>query len=154
MIFDNLENWNKYFKTPIFEEILSKLNTLTIDTPNGIHHESNGYYFKVMSYETKHAPTIIESHKKEVDVQILLSGSEHIKVYYQNQVESTTEYSEESDCIFYKNIDDPSLTLNLFPGKMAVFFPQDIHGCQYPVSDQTENIKKIVIKIDEKLFTY
>ena len=154
MIFDNIANWDLYFKAPVFKEIFSKLKTIDSNTANGIHYQSEGYYFKVLNYKTKQDPTIIESHKKEVDVQILLSGNEHIKVYDQSQVEVTSEYSEESDCEFYRSIEQPKLELNLSPGKMAVFFPEDIHGCQHFVNDQVENIKKIVIKIDEKLFTY
>lgn len=36
---------------------------------------------------------------------------------------------------------------------MALFFPQDIHACQYNVDNTSETIKKVVFKIDEKLFT-
>lgn len=153
MIFDKIENRDQYFKTPIFKEIFDKFDTLDVNTPNGIHYKSDGYYFKVMSYDTKETPTIIESHKKEVDVQILLSGSERIKIYGKDQVEVTSIYDEESDCQFYKNTQASNVELNLLPGSMAVFFPQDIHGCQFAVNNQIGNIKKIVIKIDEKLFT-
>lgn len=153
MIFDKLSCWKLYFKSPVFDEIFEKLNTISLDTPNGTHHKSDNYYFKVMSYETKYEPTIIESHQKEVDVQILLSGEEHIKLYDQHQVEITSEYSEESDCQFYKSDVSPAATLDLKPGKMAVFFPQDIHGCQHTVNGEIKSIKKIVIKINEELFT-
>ena len=36
---------------------------------------------------------------------------------------------------------------------MAVFFPDDIHNPQYAVNSKIETLKKIVIKIDEKLFS-
>ena len=107
-----------------------------------------------MSYETKIRPSIIESHKKEVDVQILLKGKEHIKIYSADNVETMEEYDSKTDCQFYKDIKGPDLELNLIPDKMAVFFPQDIHGCQYAFNNQASVIKKIVIKIDEKLFTH
>ncbi|WP_299315621.1 YhcH/YjgK/YiaL family protein [uncultured Aquimarina sp.] len=153
MIFDTIDNKDQYFQNPIFEEIFSKLKTLTIDIPNGNYYECDAYYFKVISYDTKVNPTIIESHRKEVDIQILLSGNERIKIYNPKQVNISATYDKEIDCQFYKSIGIPDLELNLSPGKMAVFFPQDIHGCQYPVNNTIENIKKIVIKIDEKFFT-
>jgi len=153
MIFDKIQNRHHYFKNPIFEEIFQKLTTITLDSPNGNYYECDSYFFKVMNYDTKSNPTIIESHKREVDIQILLSGSENIKIYNNSQVEITENYSEEIDCQFYKSIHAPNMELSLSPGNMAVFFPQDIHGCQYAVNNKIENIKKIVIKIDEKLFT-
>ena len=47
-------------------------------------HES--YYFKVISYETQLSQKLIESHRKEVDIQILLSGKELIKIYKEEDV--------------------------------------------------------------------
>ena len=55
-----------------------------------------------MSYETKLKSTVIESHVKEVDIQILLSGSEQIKIYNFKDVEITQKYNFETDCQFYK----------------------------------------------------
>jgi len=36
---------------------------------------------------------------------------------------------------------------------MAVFFPNDIHGPLYAHNNKVDNVKKIVIKIDETLFS-
>lgn len=153
MILDKIENAHLYFKGESFEELLKQLDTYTIDTPNGIYKNHNDFYFKVMSYDTKLEPTVIESHKKEVDVQILLSGKEQIKIYDAKDVEISQEYDLESDCQFYKAINNPVSDLFLEPKYMAVFFPDDIHGPQYAVANKIEKLKKIVIKIDEKLFT-
>jgi YhcH/YjgK/YiaL family protein len=154
MIYDNLTNWNQYFDTPIFDEIYQKLITLSVNTKNGEYFRTEHYYFKVMSYDTMPKPTVIESHRKEVDVQVVLMGGERIKIYNPSSLKIVAEYSEESDCQFYKTEESADMEFKLFPGKMAVFFPQDIHGCQYTQSNEIETIKKIVIKIDEKLFTH
>jgi YhcH/YjgK/YiaL family protein len=128
--------------------------TLSVDTKNGEYFRTGNYYFKVMSYDTMPEPTVIESHRKEVDVQVVLAGGERIKIYSPNSLKIATEYSEETDCQFYKAQQPADMEFKLFPGKMAVFFPQDIHGCQYTRSNEIETIKKIVIKIDEELFTH
>ena len=154
MIYDSLTNWNQYFNAPIFDEIYQKLMLITADTKNGEYFKSDKYYFKVMSYDTMVEPTLIESHKKEVDVQVILKGGERIKTYSPNSIKISSEYSEETDCQFYKAIGAAEMEFKLNPGKMAVFFPQDIHGCQYAQSNEIETIKKIVIKIDEELFTH
>lgn len=155
MIFDKIDNWEKYFgHLEVFHEIFEELNSVTAKKANGIYKINDSCYYKVMSYKTKIHPSVIESHLREVDVQILLTGKEHIKIYSRDNVKPLGEYNVKTDCQFYNDFTGPDLELNLIPGKMAVFFPQDIHGCQYAVNEQASNIKKIVIKIDEKLFTY
>jgi YhcH/YjgK/YiaL family protein len=153
MILDKIQNWKLYFKSPIFNEIFKELETYTINTANGVYKNDKDFYFKVMSYDTKLESNTIESHRKEVDVQILLSGNETIKIYNSTAVSITEQYDSESDCQFYKNIDNPISEINLEPGYMAIFFPDDIHHPQFAVNNKIETLKKIVIKIDEKLFT-
>lgn len=154
MIYDNLTNWEQYFDSSTFDEIYRKLLTLSIDTKNGEYFRTDNYYFKVLSYDTLKEPTIIESHKKEVDIQVVLKGGEIIKIYSPDSLIISSEYSDETDCQFYKAKESADMEFKLIPGKMAVFFPQDIHGCQYTLSNEMETIKKIVIKINEELFTH
>jgi len=155
MIFDNVANWSQYFNSSeTFDKIYEKLNSIDINTPNGEYRLNDSCYFKVMSYETKYEPTIIESHRKEVDIQVILKGGEGINIYNSDEVKTKSPYDNNIDCQFYESIKDPNLSFKLLPGKMAVFFPQDIHGCQHVLGNNIETIKKIVIKIDEKLFTH
>lgn len=154
MIYDNITNWNQYFNGAVFDEIYQKLLSLTFDTKNGEYYRTDKYYFKVMSYDTLNEPTIIESHKREVDVQVVLKGGERIRIYNKENLKISTDYSEETDCQFYAAQKPAEMEFKLIPSKMAVFFPQDIHGCQYTLSNKVETIKKIVIKINEELFTY
>ena len=153
MIVDKIENWKIYFKDSVFAEIFNQLKNYNLDTPNGVYRNHERFYFKVMSYDTKLESSIIESHRKEVDIQILLSGNEKIKIYDSLAVQVTEPYEDESDCQFYKNIDQPISDIDLKPGYMAIFFPDDIHHPQFAVNNKIEKLKKIVIKVDEKLFS-
>ena len=153
MIVDKITNRKLYFKGEVFDELFKQLDAYTLETPNGVYKNHNDFYFKVMSYKTKFESNITESHRKEVDVQILLSGNEAIKIFESNNVEITQSYEESSDCQFYNPIDIPVSEINLYPGYMAVFFPDDIHNPQYAVNGKIEKLKKIVIKINEKLFS-
>ncbi|WP_296635761.1 YhcH/YjgK/YiaL family protein [Polaribacter sp.] len=153
MILDKIDNSSRYFKSPIFLEIFNKLKSFDIDTPNGIYKTSDSYYFKVMSYETQLAPKIIESHRKEVDVQILLSGKELIKIYKEDDVNVLEKYNSKIDCQFYEELKPPISEIILEPNYMAVFFPNDIHGPLYAYNDKIDKLKKIVIKINETLFS-
>lgn len=153
MILDKVENCSRYFKAPIFEEIFQKLKDFDINTPNGIYKTHDLYYFKVMSYETQLSPKIIESHRKEVDVQILLSGKELIKIYKEEDLSILEKYNSKIDCQFYQESNFPISELILEPNYMAVFFPNDIHGPLYAHNNKVDKLKKIVIKIDETLFS-
>ncbi len=99
MIYDKVENSSRYFKAPIFKEIFQKLKDFDINTPNGTYKTHDSYYFKVMSYETQLSPKIIESHRKEVDVQILLSGKELIKIYKEEDVSVLEKYNSKIENI-------------------------------------------------------
>lgn len=154
MIFDEIANWQNYLSCyNEVDEIVKVLQTINEKTPNGEYRVNDNCYYKIMTYDTKINPKVIESHKKEIDIQVLLSGKEHIKIYSRGKVETIEKYDSKTDCEFYKDIEGADLELNLVPGKMAIFFPQDIHGCQHAISNKEETIKKIVFKIDEKFFT-
>lgn len=152
MIFDKIENWGRYFKNQVFTQIFEQLKSYSVDTIDGIYKSNSGFYFKVMEYETKLLPKIIESHRKEVDIQIVLRGKEKIKIYNEESVEISQEYNRETDCIFYEERGAPHTEINLIEGYMAVFFPEDIHYPQFSVDQHPSRLKKIVIKVDEKLF--
>lgn len=153
MILDKIANRSLYFKGEIFDEIFDQLQKYHLDTPNGVYKNHKDFYFKVMSYDTKMESSITESHQKEIDVQILLSGNEGIKIFNDSSVKITQKYDDETDCQFYQPISNPITEINLEPGYMAVFFPNDIHNPQYAVNGKIETLKKIVIKINEKLFS-
>ena len=153
MILDKVENSSRYFKASIFQEIFQKLKEFNINTPDGNYKTHASYYFKVMSYETQLSPKIIESHRKEVDVQILLSGKELIKIYKEEDVSELEKYNSKNDCQFYQELNSPISELILEPSYMAVFFPNDIHGPLYAHNNKVGKLKKIVIKIDETLFS-
>ncbi|KOS06372.1 hypothetical protein AM493_10280 [Flavobacterium akiainvivens] len=152
MIIDKIENWPLYFKKPLFAELFKELENYSKDTTNGVYKDHDNYYFKVMSYDTKENSTVIESHRKEVDIQIVYSGAEHIKIYDAASVEIIEAYDAETDCQFYKPVAPAFTEVTLRPGFMAIFFPNDIHHPQFAVN-KPETIKKIVVKVDEKLFS-
>ncbi|MEY4987428.1 MAG: hypothetical protein RL567_1207 [Bacteroidota bacterium] len=153
MIVDKIYNWDRYFKNEIFSKIFEELKEYSVGTPNGTYRSNENYYFKVMSYDTKIEPTIIESHVKEVDVHVLLFGTEKIEIYLPEHVTISETYSTKTDCQFYNLSSEPCQEIILNPGYMAIFFSNDIHRPQIAVVEEIQTIKKIVIKIDEKLFT-
>ena len=155
MIFDDIKNWRTYYgASKNFKEMVQQLSQIEEGTGNGTYPWKQGCYYKVMSYKTQETPKIIEAHRKEIDIQVILSGQETIKLYTRGQVSITQEYDSNTDCEFYRALHGPHVELQLTPGKMAVFFPQDIHACQYRVNEVSDTIKKVVFKANEEFFTH
>ena len=149
MIIDSIKNLKLYFNFKAFHEILDAIEGIDQEFPDGIIELDNGNYIKVMSDSTIIESSIIESHKKEIDIQILLKGQELIKVYSEDQVSIKTPYNCNIDCQFYKNPKEAHSEIILKKGRFAAFFPQDIHSPLNAIGNPVR-LKKIVVKLNLK----
>lgn len=75
-----------------------------------------------MSYKTKFESEIYESHRKFVDIQILLKGSERIKIYDSSQVKVSEPYNYETDYIFYQPVHPCHSDIVIHEDGWACFF--------------------------------
>jgi YhcH/YjgK/YiaL family protein len=153
MVFDKIQNLNQYLGRSLnsaLEEAFKKIKT----SPNGEYHiEGEEIFLKLMTYETKLEDFITESHKKYIDLQIVLSWEEIIRIYDANALKIGVEYSEKNDCIFYNTNNVECLNeLRLKDGFFAIFLPDDVHETQISPSDQVSTIRKAVLKIDKTRF--
>ena len=148
MIFDKLTSYPVYFQTSEMKSIIEDvIQNYSIATEDGTYQEFDHYYIKVMSPETVKVSDIIESHQREIDIQILLSGTEKIRIFSEESVTIKSDYNPEIDCTFYTPSSDPHSEVVLQPGYFAMFFPQDIHN-PLIANTKVQSLKKIVIKID------
>ena len=148
MIFDKLTSYPVYFQTSEMKSIIEDvIQNYSITTEDGTYQEFDHYYTKVMSPETLAVSDIIESHQREIDIQILLSGTEKIRIFSEESVTIKSDYNPEIDCTFYTPSSDPHSEVVLQPGYFAMFFPQDIHN-PLIANTKIQSLKKIVIKID------
>ncbi len=154
MIIDSLENFRQYFKDDVFNNIYQEI--CKIDVTHNLGEftlKDNEIFYKVLEYNTKQEKWITESHRKYVDIQIILSGEEVIKIYDYKSSKTEVEYDSNTDCIFYSVINSTNKSeITLRKGDFAVFFPQDIHQTQIAVNNKPELIKKLVFKVHEKFF--
>lgn len=150
MIYDRLENTASYFSSEAWNRAIEYVRTAPADLEDGVYPLiGNDVVARVMSYSTKHfQETVLESHKKYVDLQVLLAGREFGEVSSASEMSIRTPYSEEQDVAFYF---PDSLgcycRMTLEPGRFAVFFPQDAHRTQLRVDNTAELVKKVVVKI-------
>lgn len=147
MIYDSIDNIKTYFNFKEFTRVLNCVESINLNSLDSIIDLGQGNYIKVMSDETRNQSEIIESHQREVDIQILLKGNELIKVYDSKEVDVKTPYNPDIDCQFYTNPRTPHTQIILSEGYFAVFYPQDIHNPLNAVGS-VEHLKKIVLKLN------
>ena len=116
---------------------------------NGKYPLENGAYAAVSEYESKPFEVAkFESHKKFIDVQLILSGREIIGVMPTERMRLGTcigEYNPDKDVELYRECGEYEAKV-LEPGDFLILYPEDGHmpGVQI---DGPEAIKKIVLKI-------
>ena len=117
-----------------------------INRPCGKYGLVDERYFIIMESCTKEPEKLnFEAHSKYGDIQIVLSGSEIIE-YLPGDAEVVLKEDrlEKDDVAFYTSA-DTSVPLLLKPGRVAVFYPGELHkpGCNSP---RKETVRKAVIK--------
>lgn len=108
-------------------------------------YEFDGGFFMVQQGTTEPMNEgIFETHKKYIDVHIILEGSEDVAWAYISDLKEETAYDDEKDAAFYKG--DTDHIMHVTPGMCYVAYPHDAH---MPVRhiDQAQSYTKIVMKL-------
>lgn len=146
MIFDNLENLSDYKAVP--QEVLDFISKLTVAKPDGRYEITDRIYANIETYNTKgDMDAVLESHRKYIDLQFLLHGSERIDYTNIDGLEMRGNYNPEKDIVFYKNPSVEVSSLYLNGRNFAIFYPQDAHAPQITTFSLQDNVKKVVVKI-------
>ena len=107
--------------------------------------DGDALYAIVQEYETKpHEDCAFEGHRKYIDIQYMISGSECMGAAELANVTPKTEYNEERDFLLFENTDLAS-TLTVNEGEFAIFYPHDAHRPGMAFGAPT-TIRKIVVK--------
>ena len=87
-------------------------------------------------------PSLLEAHRKYIDIQFVVSGDEWIGWRDLNTChESGRGYSAEKEIEFYTAV--PEIWFRVPPGSFAVFFPEDAHA---PLAGSGP-VHKVVVKV-------
>lgn len=126
---------------------LDFLKQMKPDTAVGTYQINHLVKVIVSEYETKSENKYgYEGHRKNIDIQYLLSGEERIACLPIERLVETEPYNEEKDAAFYK-ANTKLLEMTIGDGFFAIFFPQDGHMPQLCI-DKPMNVKNVVIKIE------
>lgn len=167
MVYDKIENIELYkgLSEDIYEG-LKYLKEMNSDIAPGTYEISPRLKAIVSEYETKAVnENGFEAHRKNIDIQTLLSGTERIAFLPVDQLTETKPYNDATDATFYEVPSSISLhtsalghqtssvfplpsSVTLLPGSFALFFPHDAHMPCLSVEAPT-NVKKVVIKVSK-----
>ncbi len=153
MIIDRLENWPLYPLGSAWQKAFEFLATLSPESEEKKYTlQGDDIFAMVMSYETQAPETaILESHQKYVDIQAVLVGAERFECASRKGLEVETPYDSKKDVVFYQAASPRPVKVDLFPGTFILLYPEDAHMPTLMVNDQTEHVKKVVIKIKLEL---
>jgi len=147
MIVDTLQNAHLYQSiNEGFRKAFDYLTTTDFSkTATGKYKiEGDDIFAIVNEYETKDKKICeIEAHKKHIDIQYLVAGTEMFGYAPLTNQLPTQDYDELHDVAIYK---ESVSYIKLEAGMFIIFFPTDLH--QPEVSEfEPLKVKKVVVKI-------
>jgi len=147
MVLDKIENASFYESlNPGFKKAFDfiKKNNFSNFLPGKYNIVGDEIFVLVSEYETKHAQdSYPEAHKKYIDIQFLISGTEKIGFTSFINQKVVTEYNKKKDISFF---DTPVDFFQLKTGMFAIFFNNDLHQPGIFVNNP-ETVKKVVVKV-------
>jgi len=131
MIIDRLENAERYYDVhPAFERAFAFLRRSDLaNLPDGRHEIDGDRLFCLISHSParKRAEAPLEAHRKYIDIQYVLSGTDEMgwKPTATCSI-SAVSYDPDKDIEFFK--DAPDRWMPVPAGSFAIFFPRDAHA--------------------------
>ncbi len=149
MIVDRIEDARLYAPLhKLFQRAFAVLADPEVaQKPDGRYNvDGDDLYYIVQHYTTKPVDqTRFESHRKYIDIQVLLAGQELLGYAPTAGLEVTVPYDEAKDIMFYR-VGTMTGQVRLEPGLFCLLFPQDAHLPSCQITCPAE-VHKIVFKI-------
>lgn len=149
MILDKLENSSSY--SHLNERINRALDFLretdfSVSEKGKIAIEGDKIFALVNEYVTQeNENSILEAHRKYIDVQYVYSGEERIDFESLGDQVVYKSYDEDEDYWLCKTLG--SSTLILSEGMFTIFNPQDLHLPGLNINGKSSSVKKVVVKV-------
>ncbi|MBT7065121.1 MAG: YhcH/YjgK/YiaL family protein [Verrucomicrobia bacterium] len=140
---------------PAFRQALDFIAELPPDPVEGITEIlGRDIYMNVHSYPTKaRLDCSWESHRHTTDIQLCLSGGEHIDWTPCSPTLSPISYAADRDFEKWQPETEAEETITLAPGRFAIYLPGELHRPM--ISNGRDcRIKKIAVKIHTNLLEH
>lgn len=146
MIIDKIENISKYEQIPNY--VVNFVNSLNLNTKIGKYELNNNEFVNIEEYETKNiSKAKFEAHKKYIDIQILLTGSERIYIKSVNNLKYPMTYDNNKDIMFFEDSIENSDYVTLDGTNFALIYPHEAHAPQVSTNNDNYSVKKVVVKL-------
>ena len=107
----------------------------------------DGVFVVEQVFTTKpRAEGFFESHRKYIDVQVVIEGEEVMELADASRMKIRDAYNPERDLITYEDNGDASM-LRVLAGDAAIFFPADVHMPTLRLRAQSVLVRKAVVKV-------
>lgn len=147
LVSENNENINHdSLEEKCFDAVNYLLQLRGDDLSSGKHIVNDNFFYNVIEYDTTDdADKLFESHRKYVDIQMLLAGEEIMQVVDIDRLRETVAYNPIKDCTLYKpSLNSASIVLR--PNSVMVLYPKDGHRSM-AYSGVASHVLKVVGKI-------
>ena len=147
MILDHLHNAHLYESMhPLFAKVFEYLKKTDFTVVENGKYELAGedLFAIVNSYYTE--PREVrkwEAHRKYIDIQYMVSGTEEMAVAPLHTMKIIQPYQQEND---YALFEGPGDTITVSAGFFTIFYPTDVHMPNL-IHQQTCHVKKVVLKV-------
>ncbi|MBN1867815.1 YhcH/YjgK/YiaL family protein [Candidatus Sumerlaeota bacterium] len=146
MILDGIENAERYVSLhPGFAEAFEFLRRPDLAELDEGNHAIDGdrvYTVAMRGPGHPHSEARLETHRRHIDIQFLLSGHETIGWRPDSMLRKTDGlYNSEGDAQFFA--DKPQAWISLAPNQFVVLFPEDGHAGMIGEGE----IRKVVVKV-------
>ena len=145
MIFDSVSNMSLYKCIP--DEAVNFIQNLSVDVIPAKYEITPDIFASVSEYSPKSLNEAkFEAHKKYIDIQLLLRGSE--KIYFTDKSKLCVDipYNSDDDIEFFSEQVAENNFVVLDGTNFVMLYPHEAHAPQVKY-DSHFNVKKVVIKI-------
>ena len=151
MIFDKISNIKNYKEIPT--EVADFILSLTPETYPGHYEISTDIYANIDCYTTKaEGEGKLESHKKYIDIQLLLDGVERLDFTDTADLTVSETYNPDKDIMFYAKPGEFLNSVKLEYGNFIMLYPHEAHQPQMSIKTP-QNVKKVVVKIPVTIYS-
>ena len=151
MILTTIQKMDRYVSVnPRFAAAFAAARALAEKTFAGGRHEVDGeeLFINAAEYDTKPAAqSLMEAHRRYIDVMVMLEGEETIGIQNVNTVAVTKPYDESGDALLGA-LEPGYAAIHMQPGSVAILLPEDAHapGMDYA---GTHHVRKLICKVRE-----
>jgi YhcH/YjgK/YiaL family protein len=123
-----------------------RINKIAVGVTEKLDLEDGAFALEQVYHAKPRADVFLESHRKYIDVQVIVAGAERMEVIDISRLTESQAYLEERDLIKYADTTATS-HLRMEPGNIAIFFPVDGHLSTLSPEAGPVLVRKSVVKV-------